>query len=556
MTLGTLLSCSAVVTLVTHGGEQRLREEPSLPESGARVLLFALDGAGYEQVMQTIRSGRAVHLQALLGREKKAGLFSHGYAVPNAISILPSTTMAAWASVFTGQPPAQTGVPGNEWFVREQMRFFAPAPVSVPDTAQTFAMMTEGLLGQAIQAPTLYEMVGLPSHVSLAPVYRGASLFTALEPTALMDIFGRFIKGTLGDSTGSQEMYAGLDEDSVAKLTAALQTDGVPSLQVVYFPGIDLYTHVAEDPLPMEVSYLESITDKAVGEVLTAYQQLGVLNETYVLFVADHGHTPVLNDDRHALGTDGDDEPPALIEQVGFRLRPFVLNPAETEQDYQATVAYQGAMAYIYLADRSTCPAKGDRCDWQKPPRLQEDVLPVARAFYKVNMTGEPIPALKDTLDLIFVREPRPPGRDALPFQIFDGEKLVPIPQYLARHPRPDLLQLAKRMQWLSAGPYGHRAGDILLLTRTGLERPITERFYFSGPYHSWHGSPTMQDSHIPLILARQGDTGERLRSIVNTVIGSSPSQLDIVPLVQALLGQGRKTPRRQGGVYEAGASG
>jgi len=97
-------------------------------------------------------------------------------------------------------------------------------------------------------------------------------------------------------------------------------------------------------------------------------------------------------------------------------------------------------------------------------------------------------------------------------------------------------------MRWLSAGPYGHRAGDILLLARSGLERPIEERFYFSHPYRSWHGSPTLQDSHIPFILARQGDTGERLQAIVNAVVRKSPSQLDFVPLVRALIGNNRET--------------
>jgi len=250
----------------------------------------------------------------------------------------------------------------------------------------------------------------------------------------------------------------------------------------------------------------------------------------------------VLDDDRHALGSEGEDEPPALIAKTGFRLRQFVLNPGETEQDYQATVAYQGAIAYLYLADRSTCPQKGDRCDWQRPPRLQADVMPVVRAFYKVNTTGDPIPQLQGTLDLIFARKPRPPGQPALPFQVFDGKRLVPIPQYLTQHPRPDLLQLDTRMRWLSAGPYGHRAGDILLLARSGLERPLEERFYFSKPYRSWHGSPTLQDSHIPFILARKRDTGEQLQAIVTAALGTFPSQLDFVPLVQALLGHARQS--------------
>jgi arylsulfatase A-like enzyme len=393
--------------------------------------------------------------------------------------------------------------------------------------------------------------VGLHSHVSLAPVYRGATLFTTVEPTAFVDLMAKVVTGVVNSTPVEQNLYAGIDQDSVTKLIAALKEHDVPILQVVYLPGIDLFTHEADEeadkamqadgPLPLQVEYLQRVTDQAIGEVLHAYEELGVLDETYILFIADHGHTPVLNDDRHALGSAGDHEPPALIEQTGFRLRKFVLTPTETEQDYQAVVAYQGAMAYIYLADRSTCPAQGDRCDWQRPPRLKEDVLPVVRAFYEVNTTGEPIPQLQGTLDLIFAREPRPPGQTALPFQVFDGQQLLPIPDYLARHPRPDLLQLETRMGWLSAGPYGHRAGDILLLARSGLERPIAERFYFARPYRSWHGSPTLQDSHIPFILARKGDTGERLQAIVKAVVGKFPSHLDLVPLVRALIGNTRE---------------
>lgn len=223
-------------------------------------------------------------------------------------------------------------------------------------------------------------------------------------------------------------------------------------------------------------------------------------------------------------------------EGQGFRLRPFVLDPAPDQQDYQAVVAYQGAMAFVYLADRSTCPAKGSRCDWSRPPRLREDVMPVVRAFYEVNQTGEPIRQLRGTIDLIFSRSPTTRGRVAPPFKVFDGKKLVSIPLYLATHPRPDLIDLDRRMRWLAAGPYGDRAGDILLLARSGLSRPIGDRYYFSGPYHSWHGSPSEQDSHVPLMVASKEESGKELRALVTKVVGGSPSQLEVVPLVRKLL--------------------
>jgi hypothetical protein len=104
------------------------------------------------------------------------------------------------------------------------------------------------------------------------------------------------------------------------------------------------------------------------------------------------------------------------------------------------------------------------------------------------------VPQLRGTLDLVFAREPRAPGESALPFQIWDGERLIPIGEYLAKNPRPELLELEARLEGLGAGPQGHRAGDVLLLARTGAERPLEQRFYFSGHYRSWHGSPTAQE--------------------------------------------------------------
>jgi hypothetical protein len=252
--------------------------------------------------------------------------------------------------------------------------------------------------------------------------------------------------------------------------------------------------------------------------------------------IADHGHTPVLKDPDHALGADPDTGPAAVVKAAGFRPRKFVLKPGPNEQDYQSALAYQGAISYVYLADRSTCPKPGQVCDWKKPPRFDKDVMPVVRAMYKENLTGKITPRMKGTLDLIFARRAVAQGKMTLPFEIFDGKRLVKISDYLDEHPRPDLIDLDRRMRWLSVGPYGDRAGDILLLTKSGLNRPIKQRFYFSGPYSSWHGSASLQDSHIPLIVASQNVPGTELKAIVDKVAGDRPTELDVTPIILKLL--------------------
>ncbi len=532
----TMTSCSSVKLLLA-GGEKQVKHHLRPEEPGPYVLIFAFDGAGRDQLMEAINSGKAPAMAKMLGKPEEDGLYEHAYSVPNAVTILPSTTIAAWSAIFTGASTAWNGVPGNEWFVREEMKFYAPVPVSVPEMDDNRAMIMDGLVGKSLKSPTLFKQAGVKSAVSLNPVYRSADYFTVIDPVSMVTLYTEFIaKGGGENSPAKIDVYQKMDQDSVPKLLDSIEAHGIPKIQVVYFPGIDLFTHLATDPLPMEVNYLETVTDPLVAQVLAAYQNYGILDQTYVIIIADHGHTPVLRDSQHALGSDSNHGPADVVTAAGFRPRKFVLNPGPKEQDYQAAFAYQGAIAYVYLADRSTCPNPGTTCDWKRPPRYEEDVLPAVRAFYNSNKTGQPVPQMKGTLDLIFARVPTPPGKDTNEFEIYDGHHLEPIWEYLLFHHRPDLIQLDRRMRWLSVGPYGNRAGDILLLTKSGLNNPIQNRYYFSGPYHSWHGSASPQDSYVPLIVARQNYSSAKIRKIVDRAAGHEPSHLSLVPIVQALL--------------------
>jgi hypothetical protein len=542
--LALLASCSFVAKTVVTQGERPLRPAPTapaVPKPGPRVIVFCLDGAGYDQLMEAIRSGKAPHIANLLGKEKGNGVFEHAYSAPYALNVLPSSTVADWSATFTGKPPALDGVPGDEWFDRRQNRFYAPVPVTVTDTSDFSSMLNDDLIGRLLKVPTLYQRLRMRSYVSMLMVYKGATLFTTVSPAAFAGLVGDLVKGTLAGETALKSISTTLDLDSTNKLVEAISEHGVPRLQIVYFPGVDLFTHASRDPLKSQVGYLEDYTDKAVGEVLAAYQKLGVLPYTYVIFISDHGHTPVMDDDRHRLGPDDPGSPFAVLQSAGFRVRKASLTLTQDEQDYQTVIASQGFMAYVYLADRSTCLNKGDICDWNRPPRFRADLMPAVRALYRANQSGTPVPQAKGTIDLIFARKPVSPGRVAAPFEIFDGRRLVPIGYYLKRHPRPDLVDLEQRMEWLGKGPYGYLAGEIVLLAKASTAVPLQERYYFAATTHySWHGSADIYDSHIPFILAAQDVPGEALRHIVLDVqdTNSEPfSQMELTPLVLALLG-------------------
>lgn len=532
--------CTLINKVFRSGGEEQLSKTlPPVAPAGPHVLILALDGGGHDQLMNAIASGDAPFIAALIGKQQHDNVFEHAYSAPDVDSMLPSSTVADWSAIFTGEPPAYDGVPGDEWFVRETRQFYAPVPVTVVDTTDFTKMVTDDLVGRALVVPTLYDMVGMRSNVSLLMVHRGASLFTIVDPSTFTGMAVDLLKSALVGEDAEKSVAGSLDTASVTKVIEAFDEHGLPNLQVVYFPGLDIYTHEAEHPLESQLNYYKHVVDPAVGKILEAYRQKRALKETYVLIIADHGHTPVLKDENHAIGI-GDDSPFGVLEQEGFRVRKPLLKLGDLDKDYQAVVASQGFMEYIYLADRSTCPNDGDQCHWGRPPRYQEDVLPVLRALYRSNRRGKPVAGLKGTIDLIFSREPVAAGVDARPFEIFDGHELVPIGDYLYDHPRDDLVDLKARMRWLGAGPYGNRAGDIVILARTGGQIPIAQRYYFATKSHySWHGSADRLDGNIPLILAREASTGDELRRLVEREQDDPPSELDITPLVRSLFQPG-----------------
>ena len=143
------------------------------------MIIFAFDGVGYDQFMAAVHSGKAPRMQALLGTQKSHDLFEHAYSIPNAVDVLP-TTMPGWTATFTGLPPAWNGVTGDEFFIREQMDFYAPVPVSVNNPDDALRMLSANLLGKVIETPTVFKRLGPRSYVSLNGVYRGARRFHRL----------------------------------------------------------------------------------------------------------------------------------------------------------------------------------------------------------------------------------------------------------------------------------------------------------------------------------------------------------------------------------------
>jgi predicted AlkP superfamily pyrophosphatase or phosphodiesterase len=504
------------------------------PRRRPRILFVAIDGLERPLLYGMMREGALPGLDALLGGRKNDTL-SHAHLSDELVATLPTMTLASWASIITGEPPAVHGVPGNEFFDRERARFAAPAPASFRDLEPALAVYTEGYANELLETRTVYEKMrdDEPNIViwsSMLQYYKGADKLITTRRGVLAEALAAYVVHKV-DLSEQREIYGSLDREVVETVCEELSEtpkEKLPDVLTVYLSGPDLYAHEADGhAFEARRMYVREIVDPALAKLHEAVSKTGFLDDAFVVVTSDHGHTDVIHDEAHALSGEGENAPPAVLTSAGFHVRPFEL---ETEVHFDAVFAYQGALAYLYLADRSACRSR-QACDWKRSPRFAEDVLVAADA-----LASGP---LAHALDMILVR----PSSDA-PFEVYaGGGRTVPVDEHLEAHPRPSYVAFARRLRDLTEGPHGARAGDVILLANNGNEERIEDRYYFSAPAYSWHGSPSRQDWEFPLVLAHRERSERDLATVVSEVMGDAgatpPSQEKVGELLLRL----RKVP-------------
>jgi Type I phosphodiesterase / nucleotide pyrophosphatase len=526
MALSACAGFGQLVKVIASGESRTLRQRPpdQPPNAPSRptLLILAIDGMDRDLLYSMLAGGDLPELAALLGREGSG--FPHAYFAPDVLATFPSTTGVAWATIFTGVSPAEHGFAGNEFFVRETREFAAPIPVSVHASAQALSVFTEGYADKFLSAPTIYEVMRardpyIDIWVSMSQFYRGADQFLMTRRSVIGAALEAFLAGHT-EKNLPRAVWADLDKEDVQVVVDRLGRDPLPDVLTVYVFGTDDWAHISpEGPDPARRSYMKQVIDPALGSLRRRLIERAALDDRYVVVVSDHGHTQVMKDDAHAL-SNKDDDPPSLLARAGYRVRPLE-GEVKDSDPFQSVLAYQGAVAYVYLADRASCADGSSPCDWTRPPRYDEDVLPAAEAFYRNNLDGSIAPGMRQTLDLVLTRRPVPFAEEDAPFEVYVGDgRTEPVEAHLRAHPRPSYVALGTRLRDLAVGPHGERAGDILLVAHNGDRDRPEERYYFASPYHSWHGSPSLQDSRIPLIVAHPKKSAAALQATVRSYLG------------------------------------
>lgn len=481
------------------------------------ILLIALDGVDRDLLYDMLAAGELPEMAALLGGAD--GDFPNAHFDQRLLSTIPSSTSIAWATMITGVQPGEHGIVGNEWFERDTGTFAAPTPITVEKLTPILRIYTESYANDLLRAPTVYQQMRerepmVTVVVGMHHYYAGADELIIADRTALAEALTSVIGDEVGSLLSDDQslgLFGEVDEEVLENITEIIEDGKVPDVLTLYLPGIDHFAHVSKaGPDAARRRYLREEVDPRIRPLREALEAAGALQNRYVVISSDHGHTQVLRDDAHALSLDGDDEPPALLEVAGYQVRPFSIEVGD-DVYFDTVLAYQGAMAYVYAANASTCmPESG--CNWALPAR-QQDINAVAEVFYRNNLDGERVPEMRGVLDMVLVRNAAASSDQAQQYDVYTGDdQMVPLEQYLGDYPHQQYIEMVARMNQLTAGPYARYLGDVILIANNGNRDLPAERYYFSEQYYSWHGSPSRQDGEVPLIIAHLGRSTEQIR--------------------------------------------
>ncbi len=292
-----------------------LAAAPATAQPARRAVLIDVDGVRADTFAQIVASGRAPNL---------ARIFASALWFDHATTVIPTVTMAAQASIVTGTIPARHGVPGNQWYDREQSTLVDYMTSVGISCVYGFTVLAGsgcigGLGNRHLEAPTIYEAAAaknLDSVVAYSQYWKGATrpaVPTAAEARAFIQ--------------GNKLAFRIFDTEMTDRVVGELKARGLPAILTIYFTGADTIAHT--EGIAAQPGYFAEVIDPGVGRILDTIEALDPewRARTLFLLVSDHGRT-----DSVAHPEDMD-----LLAKLKAALPPG------------AQVAHNTGMAYIYL---------------------------------------------------------------------------------------------------------------------------------------------------------------------------------------------------------------
>jgi hypothetical protein len=285
--------------------------------AAVKVLLIVIDAATAQIVSPAIKIGQLPAMQRLA----EAG------CLHESVTMFPSITPAATASIITGHYPATSGIVGASWYDEAAERvayygddFWVVAREGFRAFLRDFLI---GLNGDRLKALTLFQHVERAGKSALCLnylVFKGDVEHTCNIPLLMKMLPGapwtEVIKGPsqlcLGDFVATREMRGkphvdkasvfhrfGMDDASTGQLLVEVAEDrALADFTVAYFADNDYRSHEIGPHAALKVV---AEVDRSLARTFEAAGGMEkMLQDTYVIITSDHGHCDILHDAERA----------------------------------------------------------------------------------------------------------------------------------------------------------------------------------------------------------------------------------------------------------------
>ena len=243
------------------------------------------------------------------------------------VTMFPSITPAATATIITGQYPAQSGIVGASWYdeAAERVAYFGDDFwVVAREGFRAFLRdFLVGLNGSRLKAPTLFQLVERAGKSALCLnylIFKGDVEHTVKVPRLMAMLPGasrtEVIKGPsllcLGDFVATRTMRGrplidkggvfhrfGMDDASTGQLLAEVAEDrAFADFNVAYFADNDYRSHEIGPHAALKVV---ADVDRSLARMFDMAGGMDrMLQDTYVIITSDHGHCEILDDAERA----------------------------------------------------------------------------------------------------------------------------------------------------------------------------------------------------------------------------------------------------------------
>ena len=261
-----------------------------------------------------------------------------------------------------------------------------------------------------------------------------------------------------------------------------------PNLITLYFGGHDHQAHI-QGEVPLQRDYLVNTVDVLLGKFLRCWKELAnenPLNNTLFVICADHGHTKADLDDNKRVTRK---ELKGLLKRLDYD----VLGKSELyelEQFSNAIVTITAGMTHIYVRHGVV---KKERGNWKENPTFHDLRLILKELSHANQMPSSATNFLSNAFDYILFKDYDKQRYQVYQYNTVNNTDIIkPITKNFGADKNYVLGK--ERLDEL----YCANSGDILLFVNYN----DNYRFEKNRRMRSTHGSLLPSDSYVPLIFA------------------------------------------------------